>query len=87
MFACMHVTVCMYKRMMCRCTCTYIISQVQARQAQLAAARLAEAHSNLTFKPQVSERSQRIAQTLGTDFLTRQQNHLAKRGKVHVTAD
>ncbi len=56
--------------------------QVQARQAQQTAARLAEANSNCTFKPVVSERSQRIAQGLGTDFLTRQQRHLAKKEKI-----
>ena len=57
-------------------------TKVQARQAQQTAARLAEATSDCTFKPQVSERSQQIMQGMGTDFITRQQRHLAKREKM-----
>ena len=50
--------------------------------AQAAAARMAEAYAEYTFRPQVSQRSLQIAKDLGTSFLARQQMHLERRQKV-----
>lgn len=62
-----------------------IILQVQARMAQQANARKAEALSEYTFKPHVSIRSLHIVQGLGTSFHTRQQMYLEKRKKAVST--
>ena len=45
--------------------------EVEARAAELAAARLNEFYSEYTFRPKVSERSMKIAEGLGVGFLTR----------------
>ncbi len=41
----------------------------------------AEANSSYTFKPHVSEKSLKIAETLGTSFERRQEIHMEKRKK------
>ena len=56
--------------------------EVEARAAELTAARLSEFYSEYTFKPKVSEKSLRIAEGLGVGFLTRQELHLQRRQKM-----
>ena len=62
--------------------------EVEARSAELAAARMSEFYSEYTFRPKMSERSMKIAEGLGVGFLTRQENHLQRRqkmvGHIHV---
>lgn len=56
--------------------------QVRARLAQQAAKTSAELESKCPFKPQVSEKSLRIAESLGTNFERRQEMHMERRKKV-----
>jgi hypothetical protein len=50
--------------------------------AEQAAKMTAEMQSKYTFKPVVSEKSLRLAQTLGTSFEKRQEIHMERRKKV-----
>ena len=55
------------------------LHEVQSRAAALAAIRIAEIHSEYTFKPAVLGRSIRIAEKLDMGFLGRQQQHIARK--------
>lgn len=56
--------------------------QVRARLVQQAAKTASDHESRCTFKPQVLEKSLRIAETLGTNFEKRQEIHMEKKKKV-----
>ena len=55
------------------------LHEVQSKAAALAAIRIAEIHSEYTFKPAVLGRSIRIAEKLDMGFLGRQQQHIARK--------
>lgn len=55
------------------------LHEVQSRATALAAIRVAEMHSEYTFKPAVLGRSLRIAERLDVGFLGRQKQHMARR--------
>ncbi len=57
------------------------LDEIQSKAALVAATRIARIYADYTFKPVVSERSMRIAQNMGVEFLTRQEQHLQKRQK------
>ncbi|XP_003383995.2 PREDICTED: tubulin monoglycylase TTLL3-like [Amphimedon queenslandica] len=55
------------------------LHEVQSKASALAAIRIAEIHSEYTFKPAVLGRSIRIAEKLDMGFLGRQQQHIARK--------
>ena len=57
------------------------LEEIQTKAASVTANRIARIYADYTFKPVVSERSLRIAQSMGVEFLTRQEQHLQKKQK------